>query len=113
MAGSHTTSGTLTLLFAHLLQHEQILKQVVTEMDAKLHHPSNVTGFIHAIEGLEHNLPYTMACIHENFRINAVFSMPLPRRVSAMGGMEIDGKFVPQNVRSAPASTVTRLLSSS
>lgn len=48
--------------------------------------------------GVESKLPYTMACIRENFRITAVFDMPLPRLVTHPKGVEISGHYVPQGV---------------
>jgi cytochrome P450 len=108
VAGSHTTSGTMTLLFGHLLQNEQILERVTAEMHSNLPLAGNATQMIHSINGLEQNLPYTMACIQENFRMNAVFSMPLPRKVTATNGIVIDGKVIPRNVKfaSVPDSLV-------
>ena len=95
VAGSHTTSGTLTLLFAHLLQNQSVLEKIIEELDSKL--PDTVDG-AYLIEGLEENLPYTMACIQENFRINPVFTMPLMRRVTAVGGISIGEHVVPKGV---------------
>lgn len=97
VAGSHTTSGTLTLLFAHLLQNPDILKKVAAEIDKEL---SGVTEDTVPLKGLEAKLPYTMACVNENFRMNPVFSMPLPRKVIAEEGHVIDGRVIPGGVRS-------------
>ncbi|KAH6871509.1 cytochrome P450 [Thelonectria olida] len=93
VAGSHTTSGTLTLLFAHILQNPSILEKVTDEIDAQLGH---VTQDIVPVEDLERILPYTMACLNENFRMNAVFTMPLERKVIAKEGFEIQGHLVPK-----------------
>ena len=95
VAGSHTTSGTLTLLFAHLLQNPEILNRVVEELDAVL---NELEGSIVPVNGLEAKLPYTMACVNENFRINPVFTMPLPREVMMCDGADIAGHVVPQGV---------------
>lgn len=51
-----------------------------------------------AYAGIESKLPYTMACIKENFRISAVFTMPLPRLVTDPKGVDISGCHVPQGV---------------
>ncbi|KAF5966130.1 hypothetical protein FBULB1_11832 [Fusarium bulbicola] len=96
VAGSHTTSGTLTLLFSHLLQNPKALHKVIQELDSNL---SNNTGRVISYEALEKDLPYTWACIHENFRINPVFTMPLPRKIMTPGGLEIQGYQIPQKVR--------------
>ncbi|OBS16909.1 hypothetical protein FPOA_12545 [Fusarium poae] len=93
VAGSHTTSGTLTLLFAHLLQNPKILDKVVQELDSRLSTPK---GQVVLYQELEKDLPYTMACINENFRINPVFTMPLPRKVMAPNGFTVQGCHIPQ-----------------
>ncbi|KAH7247760.1 cytochrome P450 [Fusarium solani] len=93
VAGSHTTSGTLTLLFSHILQNPAIHAKVVDEVDATL---ANVESDIIPIEGLETKLPYLMACLNENFRMNSVFTMPLERRVTAREGFEIGGHVIPK-----------------
>lgn len=74
-------------------------------MDAVLPTRTLSDDLSYAIEGLEQSLPYTMACLQENFRINPVFTMPLPRKVAIPGGMDIDGHAVPQNVSIYPLST--------
>lgn len=37
--------------------------------------------------------------MHENFRINSVFTMPLPRKIMNPGGLVIQGYQIPQKVR--------------
>ncbi|KNB14140.1 hypothetical protein FOXG_13065 [Fusarium oxysporum f. sp. lycopersici 4287] len=93
VAGSHTTSGTLTLLFSHLLQNPEVLNKVIQELDSNL---SNHTGQVISYQALEKDLPYTRACMHENFRINSVFTMPLPRKIMTPGGLVIQGCQIPQ-----------------
>lgn len=68
---------------------------VVSELDREL---QDVQTEVIPIEGLEARLPYTMACINENFRINPVFTMPLPREVMAPEGAVIDGHIIPRHV---------------
>ncbi|KAG4286424.1 hypothetical protein FPRO06_07684 [Fusarium proliferatum] len=93
VAGSHTTSGTLTLLFSHILRNPETLNNVIQELDSNL---PNHTGPVISYENLEKDLPYTRACIQENFRINPVFTMPLPRKIMAPGGFVIQGLQIPQ-----------------
>ncbi|KAF5227131.1 hypothetical protein FANTH_14857 [Fusarium anthophilum] len=95
VAGSHTTAGTLTLLFSHLLQNPSVLDEVIKEIDSNL---SDISTPVMPFKSLEERLPFTMACINENFRINPVFTMPLPRKVMTPGGIFIDGHAVPENV---------------
>lgn len=97
IAGSHSTSGSLSLLFWHLLHDDQALKRVDDEIrdtlgdlpDDKISYP---------IKGLESSLNYTGVCIQESFRISPVFTMCLWRRVLNPGGVDIDGYNIPQNV---------------
>ncbi|KAL4963139.1 cytochrome P450 [Aspergillus stella-maris] len=94
VAGSHSTAGTLTLLFWHLIQNPDVLGKVQEEILATLGSlPSNQTSY--PISGLEASLPYTMACIRENFRINPVFTMPLWRKVGYPGGLDIGQHHIP------------------
>jgi cytochrome P450 len=86
----------LTLLFSHLLQNPVILEKVLEEINSNI---SVVPGEVVQITGLEQKLPYSMACINENFRINAVFTMPLPRKVTSPTGIKIDEHWVPKDVR--------------
>ncbi|RYC79605.1 hypothetical protein BFJ63_vAg17512 [Fusarium oxysporum f. sp. narcissi] len=95
VAGSRTTAGTLQLLFLHLLQNPYVLDEVIKEIDSNL---SDISTPVMPFKSLEERLPFTMACINENFRINPVFTMPLPRRVMTPGGIVIDGHTVPENV---------------
>ncbi|KAF5589958.1 cytochrome P450 monooxygenase [Fusarium pseudocircinatum] len=93
IAGSHTTSGTLTLLFSHLLQNPETVNKVTQELDSNF---SNNTGRAISYEALEKDLPYTWACILENLRINPVFTMPLPRMIMTPGGLVIQRQRIPQ-----------------
>ena len=96
VAGSHTTSGTLTLLFAHILRNPTVLEKVTAEIDTQL---ASIMDEIMPVEDLEHLLPYTMACFAESFRINPVFTMPLERKVVAKEGFEIEGHIISTGVR--------------
>ena len=96
VAGSHTTSGTLTLLFAHILRNPAVFEKVTAEIDTQL---TSITDDIMPVEDLERLLPYTMACFSESFRINPVFTMPLERNVVAKEGFEIEGHIIPTGVR--------------
>ncbi|KXH66818.1 hypothetical protein CSAL01_04788 [Colletotrichum salicis] len=93
VAGSHTTSGTLTLLFTHILQNPAVHKKVVEKVDAVV---ENVGSAIVPIKDLKTKLPYVMAGLDENFRMNSVFTMPLERKVTATEGFEIEGHVVPK-----------------
>ncbi|KAL1860965.1 hypothetical protein Plec18167_003752 [Paecilomyces lecythidis] len=91
VAGSHSTSGTLTLLLWHLLHNRDILEKVKDEVSGTLG-PLPPDQIAYKIQGLEASLPYTMACVRENFRLNPVFTMPLWRRVHYPQGLQF-GEF--------------------
>ena len=65
------------------------------------------------ITGLEASLPYTMACIRENFRLKPVFTMPLWRRVGYPAGVDIGEHHIPHDVssplRSRPTTEASHL----
>lgn len=97
VAGAHTTSTTLTFLFYHLMQNTKAAAKLTDELCSVL--PKyDAGGKETSYSGLESKLPYTMACIRENFRITAVFNMPLPRLVTDCKGVTICGYHVPPGV---------------
>ncbi|KAJ0420507.1 cytochrome P450 [Aspergillus carlsbadensis] len=94
VAGSHSTSGTLTLLFWHLVQNPEIMDRVYREINQTLD-PLREDQIAYPITGLEASLGFTMACVRENFRLNPVFTMPLWRRVGYPTGVEIGQHHIP------------------
>ncbi|KAL4932004.1 cytochrome P450 [Aspergillus undulatus] len=94
VAGSHSTAGTLTLLLWHLIQNSAILKRVQDEIFTTLD-PLPPDTISYPISGLEASLPYTMACVQENFRINPVFTMPLWRKIEYPSGLEFGEHKIP------------------
>ncbi|KGO39078.1 Cytochrome P450, E-class, group I [Penicillium expansum] len=94
VAGSHSTSGTLTLLFWHLIHNPEICATVAAEVASTLQ-PLQDGDISYPIKGLEASLPYTMACVRENFRLNPVFTMPLWRSVGSPSGARIGDFDVP------------------
>jgi cytochrome P450 len=97
VAGAHTTSATLTLLFYHLVHNPQVGTKLTEEL-CSVFPKYDAGGKETSYAGLESKLPYTMACIKENFRITAVFNMPLPRLVTDRKGVTISGCHVPPGV---------------
>ena len=100
VAGSHTTSGSLTLLFYHLLHNPAVAEQLTEELALMmpLSDQEDRCKSIAPFSGLEQQLPYMNSCVREAFRVSPVFSMPLPRTIVESSGMEIDGYHVPQGV---------------
>lgn len=101
VAGSHTTSSTLTVLFYHLMQNPPVLAKMVAEIDEKVNDEKDVYDFA----GLETKLPYTLACLRESFRVSPVGALLLPRRVTEPQGTKIDGELIPQGVSSILSSS--------
>lgn len=95
IAGTHTTSATTTLLFWQLLHNPDALSELVAEIDKNLP-PLPQDQVAHSITTLESSLPFLRDCMKENFRINPVFTMPLPRRITAGEGVTLDGEYIPQ-----------------
>lgn len=98
VAGSHTTSGSLTLLFYHILHNSTAAQKLTEELGQHTGLGTSVEDDIPAFSGLEQQLPYANACIRESFRVSPVFTMPLPRTVKEPEGMFIAGHHIPQMV---------------
>ncbi|KAF2105145.1 cytochrome P450 [Rhizodiscina lignyota] len=95
IAGAHTTSATVGFLFYHLMHNHDAAKKLAAELSDNL--PLYQEGGNMVLyAGIESKLPYTMSCIKENFRISAVFNMPMPRLVTDPKGVEICGRHIPQ-----------------
>jgi cytochrome P450 len=99
VAGSHTTSGSLTLLFYHLLHNSAAMTSLAHELEAHFSKLDETTEpSLPAYAGLEARLPYMTACIRESLRVSPVFTMPLPRTVCNPEGIIINGIHVPPKV---------------
>lgn len=99
VAGSHTTYGSLTLLFKHIFDRRDIRDAVRKELDENA--PSMKQGVL-PYTGLEMKLPYLSATMKESFRMTPVFQLPLPRIIPATGqtlaGQEIPGGTIVSSV---------------
>jgi benzoate 4-monooxygenase len=63
VAGSHTSSGTMTLLFYHLLRNKAVAEKFAKEVDARITFAETAGDSLPAYTGLEVQLPYGMACM--------------------------------------------------
>lgn len=97
IAGTHTTSATISLLFYHLLHAPEILKQCVEEVDSQLL-PLSKDKPAYSVTEVEASLPFVRQCIKENFRLTPVFTMPLARTVMSPEGVTIAGEHIKQGV---------------
>jgi cytochrome P450 len=91
VAGSHTTYGSLVMLFKHMFDRLEARSHVCLELDENL--PSTPVG-VYPCPGLGSKLPYLSAIMKESFRPMPVFRLPLPRVIPA-GGQPIAGQHVP------------------
>ncbi|PVH96828.1 cytochrome P450, partial [Periconia macrospinosa] len=90
VAGSDTTSATLSAVFHHLLHNPSIhhlAKQEIrnTFQDADSIRPGKTLD----------SCTYLNACIKESLRLNPAVANFLPRRVDSLAGIEIDGQRIP------------------
>ncbi|KFY54761.1 hypothetical protein V496_07175 [Pseudogymnoascus sp. VKM F-4515 (FW-2607)] len=106
IAGSDTTSNTLTGIFYWLLKRPEVLAKLQAEVDTVILSPTDEVAF-----QTVKNLPYLKACINEGMRIHSTSAIGLPRVVPVDGpAVEICGrKFEPGTVLSVPNYTIHRL----
>ncbi|KAJ1823173.1 hypothetical protein LPJ75_000023 [Coemansia sp. RSA 2598] len=90
LAGSDTTSQTMTWALHYLLLYPDVYRKAVSEVRGKFTSDHTITYS----EGKMH-LPYIEACIYETLRIHAVSGIPLPRIVPK-GGVTLQGHFLPE-----------------
>lgn len=94
-AGSDTTAISVRSIIYYLLKNPDYKRQLVEEVDARRRQgklSSPVT-----LEESKH-MPYLQACMYEALRCHPAVGMSLPR-VTPSGGIEIDGFFIPEGVR--------------
>ncbi|KAJ2704914.1 hypothetical protein FB645_002867 [Coemansia sp. IMI 203386] len=90
LAGSDSTSLTLTWAMHHLLLYPEVYRKAVDEVRTNFPYSHTITYS----EG-KAQLPYVDACIYESLRIHAVSGIPLPR-VVPKGGVTLQGHFLPE-----------------
>ncbi|KAJ2517947.1 hypothetical protein H4217_003630 [Coemansia sp. RSA 1939] len=95
MAGTDTTSLSISWTLHYLLLHPDAFKRAVHEVRSTFTRSHTITY----AEG-KANLPYIDACIHESLRIRGVSAVFLPRIVPE-GGTTIQGHFLPAGTRIA------------
>ncbi|KAJ5513066.1 hypothetical protein N7463_002618 [Penicillium fimorum] len=106
IAGSDTTSNTLTGIFYWLLKTPGVLQKLQAELDAVIPSPTDEISFQSVKD-----LPYLKACMNEGMRIHSTSALGLPRVVPLNGpAVDICGhKFEPGTVLSVPNYTIHRL----
>ncbi|KAJ2777711.1 hypothetical protein GGI15_004417 [Coemansia interrupta] len=95
IAGTDTTSLTLSWTIHYLMLHPRVYAKAVTEVRSL--YPSALEHTISYAEA-KANLPYLEACIYESMRIQAVSGVPLPRIVPK-GGATFQGYYLPEGTQ--------------
>ncbi|KAJ5383414.1 hypothetical protein N7517_001325 [Penicillium concentricum] len=106
IAGSDTTSNTLTGVFYWLLRTPGVLQKLQAELDTVIPSPTDQVYFQSVKD-----LPYLKACMNEGMRIHSTSALGLPRVIPFNGpAVDICGhKFEPGTVLSVPSYTIHRL----
>jgi len=94
-AGSDTTAISTRSIIYYLLKNPDYKRKLVDEIDARKNKGKLSVPI--TLEESKH-MPYLQACMYEALRCHPAVGMSLPR-VTPSGGIEIDGRFVPEGVR--------------
>lgn len=94
IAGSDTTSSTLSGILYHLLKNPAAMSKLQQEID-EFHQADKISEPITFKES--QSMPYFQAVIKEAQRLHPATGLPLPRVVPA-GGANICGRFFPEGV---------------
>lgn len=102
-AGSDTTAISIRSIIYYLLKNPDYKRKLVEEIDMRKSQGKLSTTV--TLEESKH-MPYLQACMYEALRCHPAVGMSLPR-VTPVGGIEIDGCFIPEGVRTCfPLCTV-------
>ena len=104
-AGSDTTAISTRSVVYYLLKNSKCKRKLLEEIDAQMKE-AKLLGPI-TLEQTKH-MPYLQACLYEDLRLHPAVGMSLPR-VTPPGGIEVDGRFIPEGV-SVPACCPTESL---
>ena len=93
-AGSDTTAISTRSVIYYLLKNPKYKQKLIQELDickgaGKLREPVTLEQ--------TKQMPYLQACLYEGLRCHPAVGMSLPR-VTPSGGIEIDGRYIPQGV---------------
>lgn len=94
-AGSDTTAISTRSIIYYLLKNPDYKRKLVDEIDARKNKGKLSVPI--TLEESKH-MPYLQACMYEALRCHPAVGMSLPR-VTPSGGIEIDGRFIPEGVR--------------
>ncbi|KAF2674259.1 cytochrome P450 [Microthyrium microscopicum] len=112
VAGSHSTSASMSFLFAALLRYPEILKKVQDEIKASMSLQDNSVDldgeFLPSWAGLQSKLPYLSAVLKESFRLYPTVNQPLARVIPPSGVQLEQTVFSSGTIISASAYVVGR-----
>ena len=94
VAGSDTTAISTRSVIYHLLKNPECKKKLVEEIDMQMAEVGLSQPI--TLEQTKHML-YLQACLYEGLRLHPAVGMSLPR-VTPPGGIEIDGRHIPEGV---------------
>ena len=97
-AGSDTTAISANSVIYHLLKNPDCKRKLVKEIDLEMNEERTTKPI--TFEQTT-RMPYLQACLYEGLRLHPAVGMSLPR-VTPLGGVEVDGRFIPEGVGSAP-----------
>jgi cytochrome P450 len=105
VAGSDTTSISLSAIIYHVLHNPEVLKKLREEID---HHCPKNKASANITFATSQEMPYLQAVIKEALRMHPATGLPL-ERVVPEGGITINGIFFPEGVTlSFPLSCVAK-----
>ena len=97
-AGSDTTAISASSVIYHLLKNPECRGKLMKEIDVEMNEVRTTKPI--TFEQTT-RMPYLQACLYEGLRLHPAVGMSLPR-VTPPGGIEVDGRFIPEGVGSAP-----------
>lgn len=103
VAGSDTTSISLSAILYYVLRDPAVLKRLRDEIDAQC--PQDKTS-PHITFSQSNDMPYLQAVIKEALRVHPATGLPL-ERIVPKGGATISGVFFPEGVSSSHVSAGT------
>lgn len=99
VAGSDTTSISLSAILYHVLHNPDVLEKLHREVDQ--HCPQNKAS-PHITFAQSQEMPYLQAVIKEALRMHPATGLPL-ERVVPEGGITINGVFFPEGASNSPS----------
>lgn len=104
-AGSDTTAISTRSVIYYLLKNPDYKKKMIEEIDTQKNQGKLSSPI--TLEETKH-MPYLQACMYEALRCHPAVGMSLPR-VTPPGGIQVDGRFIPEGVCCSSSSPLIGL----